>query len=255
MTKLLVCIDGSIYTDNICTQAAWVSKILNAEIDLLHVEGEKSRNKGNSERQTPEEILARGEKNLKDAGVKKINLIQRKGSFLKNVIELEKDADMVFMGKRGEDANVKSAFVGANLEKTARALANPLFVVSSIIKPVSRFLISYDGSEIIDRAIDHLTDSPLLKMAECHLLAIESSKRKIDLSAVEKKFKNAGFKVVTHTEENEHPDEAIAFYVVDYDIDLLVTGAYSHSKLHGFVFGSTTASLIKACKIPLLFFR
>ena len=37
MAKLLVCIDGSVYADNLCTYAAWVAKRINAEIDLLHV--------------------------------------------------------------------------------------------------------------------------------------------------------------------------------------------------------------------------
>ena len=39
MAKILVCIDGSVYADNLCTHAAWVAKNINAEIDLLH--GEK----------------------------------------------------------------------------------------------------------------------------------------------------------------------------------------------------------------------
>ena len=37
MAKLLVCIDGSAYADNLCANAAWVAKQINAEIDLLHV--------------------------------------------------------------------------------------------------------------------------------------------------------------------------------------------------------------------------
>ena len=37
MAKLIVCIDGSAYADNLCTNAAWVAKQINAGIDLLHV--------------------------------------------------------------------------------------------------------------------------------------------------------------------------------------------------------------------------
>ena len=283
MTKLLVCIDGSAYADNICTNAAWVAKRLGAEVDLLHVLRRHSdyeapgsdhtgsiglgarselleelakvdEERGRLDQQKGRIILEHGEKILRDTGVEKVNLLHRRGSLVETIQELEPSVDMIFIGKRGEHANTESEFLGANLEKTARAIHKPLFVVSSVVRPIENFLIAYDGKNSARKAIEFITANPLLKGLEGHLLAVESGDA-IDTSETESKLQDAGFNIkVTHGKSN-HPDEVIAEYVSEHDIDLLITGAYSHSRVRSILLGSTTASLIKACKVPLLLFK
>jgi nucleotide-binding universal stress UspA family protein len=283
MTKLLVCIDGSAYADNLCANAAWVAKRMNAEIDLLHVLRRHSdyeapasdhtgsiglgarsellsdlakvdEERGRLDQQKGRIILQHGEKILRGAGVQKVNLLHRRGSFVKTLQELEHSVDMIFIGKRGEHANMESEYLGANLEKTARAIHKPLFVVSSVVRPIERFLIAYDGKDNVRKAVEYIANAPLLKGLEGHLLAVESGDA-INTNESETILKDAGFDVkITHT-KSKHPDEAITDYVRDHKIDLLITGAYSHSRVRTLLLGSTTASLIKACKVPLLMFR
>jgi nucleotide-binding universal stress UspA family protein len=50
-------------------------------------------------------------------------------------------------------------------------------------------------------------------------------------------------------------DEVIASYVEAKDIDLAVMGAYGHSRIRQLIIGSTTTSVIRSCRIPLLLFR
>ncbi len=283
MPKLLVCIDGSVYADNLCLHASWAAKTLDAEIDLLHVLRRNSEYKapkdavgsigvgargGLLERLTQVDaersqldqkkgaiILEHGMKLLEKAGVKKVNPITCRGSLADVISELEEDADIVFMGKRGEHANLDSAFLGANLEKSARAASKPLFITSSGFHPVSRFLIAYDGKSVVDKALNYIAANPLLKGLECHLLAVSTSKEDVDLSEAEEKLTRAGFKVVSKVEQGTHIDNIISSYVVENNINLLIAGAYSHSRIRNLLLGSTTASLIKSCKIPLLMFR
>ena len=283
MTKLLVCIDGSAYADNICANAAWVAKRMNAEVDLLHVlrrhsdyEAPASDHTGSIglgarselladltkvdeeraklDQQKGRIILAHAEKIMRDAGVEKVNQIHRRGSLVETLQELEPSVDMVFIGKRGEHANMRSEYLGANLEKTVRAIHKPIFVVSSVVRPVERFLIAYDGKDNVRKAVDYVARTPMLKGLEAHLLAVEHGDE-INTDASEKSLKEAGFTVTVSHTKNKHPDEAIAEYVAANNIDMLITGAYSHSRVRSLLLGSTTASLIKACKVPLLMFR
>lgn len=283
MYKLLICIDGSSYADNICNNAAWVAKKLNAEVTLLHVLRRHSdyqaslsdhtgsiglgarselleeltkvdEQRGRFDQEKGRIILKHGEKILKDAGVENVNILHRRGSLVDTVKELEPEMDMIFIGKRGEHANMESEFLGANLEKTARAIHKPLFVVSSVVRPIKRFLIAYDGKASVSKAVDFVCNNPLLQGMECHLLAVETGD-KIDTTTTEKKLRDAGFDVKIKHEKNNHPDDVIANYVKAHDIDLLLTGAYSHSRMRSILLSSTTASLIKSCKVPLLLFR
>lgn len=283
MTKLLVCIDGSLYADNICTNASWAAKRLNAEIDLLHVLRRSSdyqaphddhtgtigvdtrsdlmeelvkvdEERGKLDQQKGRLILEHGEKALKAAGVEKINLVHRRGSLSDSIKEMEDSVDMIFVGKRGEQANPESEFLGSNLEKVARLIHKPLFVVSRFMRPIERFVIAYDGKDNANKAIDFVVSSPLLKGLECHLLTVDQSAT-IDSSEAIQRLQAAGYTVKSHNEKSDQIDQAIASYVTSNKIDLLVTGAYSHSRIRNVLLGSTTASLIKACHVPLILIR
>lgn len=283
MTKILVCIDGSGYADNICTKAAWAAKRLNADIDLLHVLPRHSdyaapgdhtgsiglgarselldeltkvdEERGKLDQKKGKIILEHGKAVLKGAGIENVNTIHRRGDFVETVQELEGDVDMIFIGKRGEHANLQSEYLGSNLEKVARAIHKPLFLVSSVVRPVEKVLIAYDGKASVNKAIDYIAKSPFLHGLECHLLAIEHGSHTIDTDSAEKTLQKAGLNVHAVTCKGHHPDDVIAEYVKDNDIDMLVTGAYSHSRMRSLLLGSTTANLIKACKVPLLLFR
>jgi nucleotide-binding universal stress UspA family protein len=284
VAKLLVCIDGSAYADNLCTHAAWVAKQINAEIDLLHVLRRPSdyqaptdhtgligldarsdlleeltrvdEERGRLDQEKGKIILEHGAKILKEAGVETINLKHRRGSLVETIQEFEDSVDMIFMGKRGEHADMNSVFLGANLEKVARAIHKPLFIASSVVRPIKRFLIAYDGKDSVRKAIDYITEHPLLKKGlECHLLVVERAKGDIETSTAEQKLNQAGFTTILKTEQSHHVDQVISSYVEQNKVDLLITGAYSHSRMHSLLLGSTTASLIKSCKVPLLLFR
>ncbi len=284
MPKLLVCIDGSVYADNLCANAAWIAKRINAEVDLLHVLRRPSdyqaptdhtgligleersglleeltrvdEERGRLDQEKGKFILEHGARMLKEAGVQTINTLHRRGSLVETIQEFEDSVEMIFMGKRGEHANVSSVFLGSNLEKVARAIHKPLFIASSIMRPIRRFLIAYDGKGSVHKAIDYITSQLLLKDGlECHLLVVERNNGDIETEEAEHKLKQAGFEVVLKTEQSMHTDQVISSYVVENEVDLLVTGAYSHSRMRSLLLGSTTASLIKACKVPLLLFR
>lgn len=283
MTKLLVCIDGSGYADNICQSAAWAAQRLGADIDLLHVLRRHSdydapghdhtgsiglgarsalldaltqvdEQRAKLDQKKGQIILNHGVEILNQAGVENVNTVHRRGALVETILDLEDQAEIIFVGKRGEHANPDSAFLGSNLEKVARAVHKPLFVVSSVVRPVQTFLIAYDGKSNVKKAIDYVVKSTLFKGLFCHLLAVDST-TSIDTTATEDALRAAGFDVQVTHQKDHHPDQAIAAYVEANNIDLLVTGAYSHSRMRSILLGSTTASLIKSCKVPLLLFR
>ena len=281
MKKILVCLDGSAYADNICKNAAWVAKQLDASVELLHVLRRSSDYAApghdhtgsiglgarsdllNSLSKLDEErarldmekgrmILQHGEDVLKAEGVTHVTRQHRRGSLVETLKSMEQDAEMIFIGKRGEHADQSSEFLGANLEKTARAVEKPLFVVSADVRPIKRFLIAYDGKQSAQKALDYVATSPLLQGVDAHSVGTDNS---IALDTAEQKLRDRGFSVSAKRLDAADPDTAITEYVRSNDIDLLVTGAYSHSRMRSLLLGSTTATLIKSCKVPLLLFR
>ncbi len=62
---------------------------------------------------------------------------------------------MIFIGNRREQANPDSEFLGSNLEKVARLIHKPLFVVSRFLRPIGRFAIAFDGKDNAKKAVDY----------------------------------------------------------------------------------------------------
>lgn len=284
MTKLLLCVDASPYAEIICAAAARASECLNASsIDLLHVVphhsdyqvkcddhtgtiGFDSRNglmeelagvdeaRGKLDQKKGRLILEHCEKLLKKFGVEKINLLHLRGDLSETIKEIQNDYIMIFIGKRGEHDNINSEFLGSNLEKTARLIHKPLFVVSRFTRPIKSFLITYDGKENAKKAVDFAASSPFLQDHECHLLTMDPSEQ-IDINSAIKRLTEAGFEVKFTNNKSDKLVDAISSYIEENNIDLILTGAYSHSYVRTMFLGSTTASLIKICKIPMLLFR
>jgi nucleotide-binding universal stress UspA family protein len=64
----------------------------------------------------------------------------------------------------------------------------------------------------------------------------------------------AGFEVTVSLRSGQVEDVLCA-YRTEHAIDLIVMGAYGHSKIREFLVGSTTTQLIRQAKIPLLLLR
>ncbi len=64
----------------------------------------------------------------------------------------------------------------------------------------------------------------------------------------------AGLIATARTIKGE-PDEALQQIVVTEGFDLLVMGAYGHSRIRSLIIGSTTTAMVQAVKIPVLLYR
>lgn len=282
--KILACVDGSIYTESVCAHAAWVSQRIDASVQVVHAQTlhsapDDSRNlsgtmklgmksalleqlsqldeaRNKIELQQGKLILDHAKELLTEAGVDSVETLHRRGSVVEAVAELEEDSQLTVLGKRGENADFATMHLGSNLERIVRAAENPVMVASRAFKPVSRFIIAYDGGSSTQKAVDYVVNQSLLKGLDCHVLTVgaDNVRNRSRLSEAETKLSQAGFAVTTHLGQGA-ADEVIADYVKSAEIDLLIMGAYGHSQIRTLIIGSTTSSMLRSCLIPVLMFR
>ncbi|MBA3448247.1 MAG: universal stress protein [Pseudaminobacter sp.] len=283
MTKLIALVDGSIYAKSVCDHAAWIAARTAATIELLHVLGRRETGNtadlsGNialgARTALLEELSAldeqrgklaqqRGRAILDDAkiaieanGITAVTTRLRIGDLVDTVAEREAGADIVVIGKRGEAADFARLHLGSNLERIARVSHKPVFVASRAFKPIGRFLIAYDGGASTMKAVDYVARSPLFAGLACRLLMVdadteEARKRLADAKAI---LQGAGYEVDASVLQGQ-PEKVIASMVETEKIDLLVMGAYGHSRIRNLIIGSTTTEMIRSCKIPIMLFR
>lgn len=284
MTRLLVLIDGSVYTQSVCDHAAWVAGRTKASVDLLHVLGRRTLSNvpadfsGNLNADARDTLLAelasldeqqaklaqqRGRlileearARLTEAGVAEVTTKLRNGDLLETVQEFEPEADLILIGKRGEAADFASLHLGSNLERVVRASHKPVLVASRAFKPVGSFLIAYDGGPSAETAVDHIARGHLFPGLACRLLMIGQPNEgmKVKLEAAAAKLRAAGYEVTAGIETGQ-PDAVIAETVEKEGIGLLVMGAYGHSRIRTLIIGSTTTEMIRSCRVPIMLFR
>ena len=280
--KLIALIDGSIYSKSVCDNAAWISRRTGAPIELLHVLGRREtassdlsgsialgartalleelssldEQRSKLARKRGRAILEDAEEILRSAGVENVTSRLRHGDLLEEVAAAEADSRGIVIGKRGEAADFAKLHLGSNLERIARSATKPVFVAARAFRPIEKVLIAYDGGPSAMKAVDHIARAPLFSGLDIRLLTVGSEstdlgRRLEDAKAILKAGgHNASAEIVPGQVE-----KAISGFVDRDSIDLLVMGAYGHSRIRAMIIGSTTAEMIRLCKVPVALFR
>lgn len=283
MPKILSCVDGSVYSESVADHTRWAAGQLSASVDLLHMLGRRrttsapvdlSGNLDAGERETllaelaeldaqsakiaqkrGRLVLAQAAERIREGGIEVSELL-RHGDVVDTLKELEGAADLIVIGKRGEASDFAKMHLGSNLERVLRGSTKPVLVASRAYRPIGRFLIAYDGGPSTIKAVDYLSREPLLAGAACTICIAgprhDQNQRR--LLEAEDLMKRAGFDVTGSIVEG-NADDVIAQKVEDASVDLLVMGAYGHSRIRSLIIGSTTTTLIRSCLVPVLLFR
>ncbi len=283
MDKILALLDGSEYSESVCHHTAWIAKKLNASVDAMHVlgrrEGASSTDLSGAlhlgartalldelsalDEQRAKLAQAKGNAILEDAkaileqdGVPSVQLKLRKGDLLEAVEEVEDDIRAITIGKRGEGSAFASGHLGSNLERIIRASKVPVFVASRSFKPMQKVLVAYDGSASAKVAIDRMSKSAVFTDLDLTVLCIAQDVAKAKATAEEAvtKLREAGITATLRTASGE-PGEVLNNLVTEEGFDLLVMGAYGHSRIRHLIIGSTTTTMVQMVKIPVLLYR
>ena len=178
----------------------------------------------------------------------------RRGDLIEAVVEREADAAFVLIGKRGEAADFAKGHLGSNLERVVRAATRPVLVASRSFRTIGRVLIAYDDGPSARRAIDHVAASPLYAGLAFTLVTVGDAPDRTGLAGAAARLAASGIAAETRVVSGD-PETALGDLVEREGFDLVVMGAYGHSRIRSLVVGSTTTELIRSCKAPLILLR
>jgi len=285
---VLAAVEQSGYTESVCRHAAWAAARLGAPLQLVHalprVQSAAPRDlSGNltlgeqeslllnlsaeDERrstlaqQNGRALLQQARTIAVDAGIAEVDTRLRHGELVENLLELEQDVRLFVLGKRGEHApsdpgQLDVAPLGEQLERVVRAVHRPLLVASREFRPIQHVLIAFDGSPTTRKGVQMVAASPLFRGADIHVVAVGSAEDPCtrELPWVEQILVTAGFQPRMAGIEGG-AEAVLCDYIRDQRVDLLVMGAYGHSRIRDLIVGSTTTAMLRRCHIPVLLLR
>ncbi|KRG68425.1 universal stress protein [Pseudoxanthomonas dokdonensis] len=281
--RIVAAVDVSDYAASVAQYAGWAAQRVQAGLSLLHVVQPAStahladlsgnlalgvheelldklvrldEQRAELVQQQGQQTLSQLQQQLQSKGVQDCQIHQRNGLLVDVLLQHQDRIRLLVIGKRGEHADFAQGHLGSNLERVVRALERPVLVASRQWKPVNRFLVAFDGSPASRKAVEMICASPLLKNLECQLLMVGDTRRshKEAMNWASAMLKQAGFEPLLLLKSGE-PESLIAEQVQSQEIDLLVMGAYGHSRIRSLLLGSTTTSLLRSCAVPVLLLR
>jgi len=282
MTQVMACIDGSTQAAAVCDCAVWASQRLGAPLSLLHVldqqryplSGDFSGIIGLGSREfLLEELASLDEKRNKlaleegrmmldaarqravKAGVEP-TLRHRHGDLVESLRELEGDIRLLVIGKQGEDSGSEVQLIGSQLESVIRTMHRPILVTPADFRAPASAMLAFDASATSRKGVAMLVASPLLKGMPIHLVTVSSDthEARAALDAARDELADAGFEVHVAILEGE-VEAKLRDYQAEHAIELLVMGAYGHSRIRQFFVGSTTTNMLRSATTPLLLLR
>lgn len=228
----------------------------NAQSELLDELVNLEEAKGRISQKRARAILEDAREQLLGHGVTQVEVEQSHGALVDSIETLEKNAELVVLGKRGENANFAKLHLGTNVERVVRASKRPVLITSRAFQPIQRFLIAFDGGRSAQKAVDFACTNPLLQNLEAFIVsaAMPGSQTEKDLAHAKAKLEAVGYQVTAELVAGD-AESVISVAAERYKIDLLVMGAYGHSRIRQLMVGSTTTTMIRTVQKPLLMFR
>lgn len=283
MRKVITCIDGSVFADDVCNAGIWAAKRLASPLLFLHtVQKEKWADSleyaGASGMKDREELLnevvqleAKRHKlvlqlatdMLKEAEAKaaeqqceNVSRSVREGALVEVLDTLEPEASLFVVGRSGETYDKSFSALGSQIEHLVRQVQTPLLIANKDFTPPQSFMLAYDGRKTTDSIVDRIISSSLLNGMDCHLVTVRTIRpqQQEKFKAAERRLQDSGFNVIPVWLEGDI-FTALMAYQKNNDVGMLVMGAFGGSKIRQVFMGSNTMKVMENTALPLLVVR
>lgn len=180
----------------------------------------------------------------------------RHGDLVESLIEREAQTRLVVLGKRGESADRAQEHLGSNLERVVRTLHTPMLVTPPAFQTPSRLLLAFDGSQTTRKGVEMIAGSPLLNGLVCHVVMVGAGTddQRAQLDWALERLRQGDVAAEGAIVAGD-VDEMLGDYADRQGVDLMIMGAYGHSRIRHLLVGSTTTAMLRHCRTATLILR
>jgi len=276
---ILLGIDGSPGSDGAARYAVWLAQKLQSRVLALHVtdirilEGpwladlsgalgaqpyaavlSQVREIQTTRAQT---ILGAAAQLCREQGVE-CETAHATGSLVHSFLEYEQRADLVVLGQRGEHAQWHDDLLGSSVERMIRAAKKPCLVTPQSFRAVQRLLIAHDGSDESTKALHRgLNLAVALEVPVTIVIACQRDQAESAAQILQHAHELALARGLKTSVQLVHanPEQAILQVAGEAAADLIVMGAYGHTRIREWILGSTTTQVLRKAPVPVLLAR
>ncbi len=280
MKKIVTCIDGSVFAQDVCNAGIWAAQTLSQPLVLLHAlekdphgtddnlsgaiglgarsallaeltELDAQRNRVAME--MGKDMLASALSIAQQQGLVEVETIQRHGGLTDTLIDMAETAQMIVVGRSGESHGHAFKALGSHIEQLVRQVHVPILIANRDFGAPTEFMVAYDGRENADALVNTLTSNGLLQGAKCHLVCIKAgyTNQKDNFQAAQMRLQEHGYQTQASYLEGT-VFETLMAYKKQHNLGMVVMGTFSHSALREVFMGSTTLRMMENTHVPMI---
>jgi nucleotide-binding universal stress UspA family protein len=175
------------------------------------------------------------------------------------ILEEEARAELVVMGQKGEHAGVIGELTGSIVERVVRHSVKPCLVTPARFSPITRILVAYDGSGHSSKALQEAAElTAALNLPVTAVTVAEGGNREraeeISRDAVKIMQSHACRQSSARVIEG-NASTVIMEAARQEKCDFIVLGAYGHNRIREMMIGSTTTQILSRAKMPVMLVR
>jgi nucleotide-binding universal stress UspA family protein len=170
------------------------------------------------------------------------------------IVEQAAAADLVVLGRRGENERFGQESIGSTAARVVRRSPHPVLVAGSSAALPDQPLVAYDGSEAAVHALDLAVQYAGATDAALKLVFAGPPLTDSVLSRAEAMAADHGI----HYEAvhiDAEPTEAISRASESWSCGCLFMGAFGHGRIHDLFFGSQTVAILESTALPVFLTR
>ena len=265
-SKMLVAIDGSMYSDYALNIAVKIAEKFYSKLDLVHISHPSQE--PHTDDVLSERVEFAKERNLTPNAIR-IESNDPSSEILK--LADSGSYDLVVMGSRGL-SGLKSALMGSVSSKVAKEAKCSVLVVKTRISTTPKILLGYDGSPESKKALDVAADIGSKLKAEVDTLSIFSvpispeayigveidkweKQMNEELDEAVKKITEMGISSKGKVQEHANIPLAIVSEAERGSYDLIVVGSRGMGRLRSLFLGSVASGIANNSKTNVLIVR
>ncbi len=181
------------------------------------------------------------------------------GIVTRSIASHAESVDLVILGRRGEHAEWHASPLGGAVEGVIRSTPQPVLITPRKFRPIRRAMIAYDGSAFAKDAFELAARIHRATRLEGIVVTAQPERDEDELARVEAEVRELCTKHESPFRFEAREGDAaqvIPKAARELEVDLVVMGAYGHSKIREMILGSTTQQvLLSTTDVPLLLRR
>lgn len=280
--KIYAYVDRSGAAHSVWQHAVWAARQLNASVEVIHVLDQPgpatsydysgylafdAPDAALEERVRLDEIQNRvlieeGRRlldgvadSIRESGFAHVSQRLFQGTLLEHVKQNAADALLIVLGKQGEGAYQDEHHLGRNIERVVRAGHAPALICAPEFTEIDRAVLAWDGGKSAGEAVHLLSERPIPKV-KTTLVHITDNPDRVPpaLHDARNHLQGAGMSVDIDVRSGDRTD-AILKAVDAHQAQLLIIGAYGHSRIRRLMVGSTTTEILMRSSTSVLVFH